>query len=414
VNRFDVNVYGIRRRPKRHRPFEVRWVVAGRARSKSFITRALADSYRAELVRAARKGLEFDPATGEPVRWAEPEPVTVTWYQHAVAHAAMKWPALAAHSRASLAEALATVTPALTWAVPGRPHAAALCAALYRHAFNPGHSAPANLATTQVLDWVQRASLPVARLGRADGARPGAGGPHGAAGWPMRRADREPGRCEGGAPSRPGAQEGNGPAHQHDGDGRLGDPGTGGGQGPGLAVREPGQVKKRSYRQGGGLQAHHGGDSAGAAVAGPVDVPSRWPCAHPGARYPSCCQPAGQSRLPRRADIGFGCSGGRPGSGFQVPAGDGQGAPGDPRLPGRARPPSPRRRMGGQPRRHGYPAGRPETDPSQPMPHALSVDSACSWLWSSGLADGGPRCRAGRIRGPLACARPRSEEGPAA
>ena len=35
-------------------------------RSKSFITRALADSYRAELVRAARKGLEFDPATGEP------------------------------------------------------------------------------------------------------------------------------------------------------------------------------------------------------------------------------------------------------------------------------------------------------------------------------------------------------------
>jgi len=67
VNRFDVNVYGIRRRQKRRRPFEVRWVVAGQARSKSFITRALADSYLAELVRAARKGLEFDPATGEPV-----------------------------------------------------------------------------------------------------------------------------------------------------------------------------------------------------------------------------------------------------------------------------------------------------------------------------------------------------------
>jgi hypothetical protein len=60
-----------------------RWQAAGRARSKSFITRALAGSYRAELVRAARQGLEFDPATGEPVRWAGPEPVTVTWYQHA-------------------------------------------------------------------------------------------------------------------------------------------------------------------------------------------------------------------------------------------------------------------------------------------------------------------------------------------
>jgi hypothetical protein len=70
MNRFDVSVYAIRRRRGRRRPFEVRWQAAGRARSKSFLTRALADSYRAELVRAARKGLEFDPQTGEPVLWA--------------------------------------------------------------------------------------------------------------------------------------------------------------------------------------------------------------------------------------------------------------------------------------------------------------------------------------------------------
>ncbi len=44
--------------------FEVRWRVAGRGRSRSFMTRALADSYRAELVRAARKDAAFDPATG--------------------------------------------------------------------------------------------------------------------------------------------------------------------------------------------------------------------------------------------------------------------------------------------------------------------------------------------------------------
>lgn len=132
MNRFDVIVYTIRRRRGRRRPFEVRWRAVGRARSKSFITRALADSYRAELVRAARKGLEFDPQTGEPVLWAEPEPVTVTWYQHAAAYAAMKWPTLAAHSRASVAETLATVTPALTRAAPGRPPAAGLRTVLYR------------------------------------------------------------------------------------------------------------------------------------------------------------------------------------------------------------------------------------------------------------------------------------------
>ena len=53
MNVFDMSVYAIRRR-------------AGRSRSKSFLTRRLADSYRAELVRAARLGLEFDPLTGEP------------------------------------------------------------------------------------------------------------------------------------------------------------------------------------------------------------------------------------------------------------------------------------------------------------------------------------------------------------
>ena len=164
MSRFDVSVYAIRRRRDRRRPFEVRWRAAGRARSRSFLTRALAESYRAELVRAARQGLEFDPATGEPVLWAEPEPVTVTWYQHAVAYAAMKWPSLAAHSRASLAEALATVTPALTGLAPGRPSAAALRTALYGYAFNPARAAAADEATARVLAWAEKASLPVTRL----------------------------------------------------------------------------------------------------------------------------------------------------------------------------------------------------------------------------------------------------------
>ena len=142
VSRFDVGMYAIRRRGRR-RPFEVRWRAAGRARSRSFLTRALAESYRAELVRAARLGLEFDPATGEPVLWAGPGPVAVTWYQHAVAYAAMKWPCLAAHSRASLADALATVTAALTRERGRRPPEGAVRAALYGHAFNPARAAAA-------------------------------------------------------------------------------------------------------------------------------------------------------------------------------------------------------------------------------------------------------------------------------
>jgi hypothetical protein len=33
-------------------------------------------------------------------------------------------------------------------------------------------------------------------------------------------------------------------------------------KGPGMAVRDPGQVKKRGYRLGRALQAYRGGDSA--------------------------------------------------------------------------------------------------------------------------------------------------------
>src|ERR1700684_3339346 len=131
MNAVDVRIHAIRRRPERRRPFEVRWHAAGRARSRSFITRGLADSYRAELVRAARKGRDFSPGTGEPASWAAPEAATISWLEHAAAYAAMKWPLAAAHTRAGIADALATITPALLTPGRGRPPASMLRAALY-------------------------------------------------------------------------------------------------------------------------------------------------------------------------------------------------------------------------------------------------------------------------------------------
>jgi len=63
VSSFDVGVFAIRRRPGRE-TFEVRWRVAGRDGSRSFVSRALADGYRAELVCVARTGLAFAPGPG--------------------------------------------------------------------------------------------------------------------------------------------------------------------------------------------------------------------------------------------------------------------------------------------------------------------------------------------------------------
>ena len=90
----------------------------------------------------------------------------MTWYQHAVAYAEMKWPHLAPHSRASLADALATVTALLTRDVGRRPPAAILRAALYGHAFNARRrSAAPGPDTASALAWVERASLPLSQLG---------------------------------------------------------------------------------------------------------------------------------------------------------------------------------------------------------------------------------------------------------
>jgi hypothetical protein len=77
----------------------------------------------------------------------------------------MKWPCLAPHSRASLADALATVTSALTRPAAGRPPTRLLRAALYLHAFNPARRAGlTDPAVVRALGWLARAWLPVAQV----------------------------------------------------------------------------------------------------------------------------------------------------------------------------------------------------------------------------------------------------------
>ena len=173
MNAFDVRIYTIRRRKDRAPP--VPGALAGGRRDQIEVIPhpGLADSYRAELVRAARQGLEFDPATGEPLLWAVPGPAVTTWLEHAVAYADMKWPRLAPHSRASLADALATVTPALTRPTATRPpvrtpHTAlyrsisSTHSTLYRYAFNPGRRATAtDPAPARALAWLEGSHCPL-------------------------------------------------------------------------------------------------------------------------------------------------------------------------------------------------------------------------------------------------------------
>ena len=64
---FDVRFWKIETRKGRRTPYRVRWVVAGQQFSDSFLTMALAESYRAKLITAARNGEGFDTETGLPM-----------------------------------------------------------------------------------------------------------------------------------------------------------------------------------------------------------------------------------------------------------------------------------------------------------------------------------------------------------
>ena len=67
VNLFDVRIHAIRRRTNRRHPFEVRWHAAGHGRSKSFITRRLADGSAGDPAGSGcpRRAAGWPPRRGE-------------------------------------------------------------------------------------------------------------------------------------------------------------------------------------------------------------------------------------------------------------------------------------------------------------------------------------------------------------
>ena len=90
----------------------------------------------------------------------------MTWYRHAVAYAEMKWPRLAPHSRASLADALATITPLLTRETAAGRQARHAARRLVRVRLQPpaARSRAPDPGIASTLAWLERASLPVSQL----------------------------------------------------------------------------------------------------------------------------------------------------------------------------------------------------------------------------------------------------------
>ncbi|MDG4772829.1 integrase [Solwaraspora sp. WMMD792] len=158
---------------KRGRTYWVRWRVAGQPRKEPFKTKALAESYRSELVSAARKGEAFDVESGRPVSMRR-QTETMSWYQLACSFADMKWLHVAATTRRTHAEALAALTVLMLSGTKGRPDGPLLRRALTRWAFNTARRGAEDTpdAVRQTLDWVKRNTRDVESLSRAEVLRP--------------------------------------------------------------------------------------------------------------------------------------------------------------------------------------------------------------------------------------------------
>ena len=162
---YDVRIWAIRVRKDLRLAYQVRWKVGhGAPRHKSFATRALAESFRAELIHAMRRGEAFETETGLPESMLR-QRNALTWYEHALDYIEARWSGAAEKSRISMVETLQAVTPVLTSDERGRPDDAILRRALRRWAFNPprrDEEAPGEVIAA--LRWARRASLPMASL----------------------------------------------------------------------------------------------------------------------------------------------------------------------------------------------------------------------------------------------------------
>lgn len=163
---YDVRIWSIQKYTgRRGTTYTVRWGVAGKQRRNTFATKALADSFRADLVSAQRKGEAFAVDTGLPVTMTRAVSEW-SWFEFACAYVDMKWPDLSGNSRKGVAETLTTVTPAMVSGTRGKPQDRTIREALQGWAFHRDRrdSVEQPRRVREALKWLAANSRPVSAL----------------------------------------------------------------------------------------------------------------------------------------------------------------------------------------------------------------------------------------------------------
>ena len=171
---YDVKFWAVRAgKAKKKRTYEIRWKVAHVQHSRTLGNKAQADNFLSELRQAARAGEDFDIGSGLPDSMTKANEHERTWLEFCLAYIDMKWPAAAPKTRDSMTDALATVIPAVVAEEPPEGlDSATLYRALRHFALAPeSRNAPRPPDVASGLSWLEKASLPVHEVGKAQTAR---------------------------------------------------------------------------------------------------------------------------------------------------------------------------------------------------------------------------------------------------
>ena len=166
-----VRVYSLQQRKNDSSPWRVKWTVDGRDRTRAFRTKAEAELLRSRILTASASGETFDLGTGLPVSIAVQ---SVTFAELAAAYVAKRWPKWKAASRRSAVDALTcSVAACLAPRVRNHPDPSVLSVAIRNWWLIPAASRRTQPSEEHeaALDWLQRASLPVAHLDQDEADR---------------------------------------------------------------------------------------------------------------------------------------------------------------------------------------------------------------------------------------------------
>lgn len=164
---FDVSVWKIATASNRRRKYGVRWRTAGKEHSEWFATKALAESFRTDLIRAQRAGEHFDVATGLPesARRRQNErsllDVATSYVDHLWQSGAPP------NTRRAAVMHLSAAVPLFVRRLDRPPPRAELQRLLSTRLLPPPHrSLPLTGAETANASWLRRASRLVSEMGQ--------------------------------------------------------------------------------------------------------------------------------------------------------------------------------------------------------------------------------------------------------